>query len=240
MVQTGSSKKCIWSNLKEEGALAGPNCDGLMTWRKISEWWELVAGEVRLGEETNGNLSWGRSRFFKDRSAIGYRYSKLHPLEASVHLSVATTSCYRVLSRPVHFYCDMISMTTHVSVSQGMCSRCASLCGNLQSMRVWSRPTGARDVTAVEVVLQRHLVDWLWWDETMSQNCGHQRAYCSSPGWYVNMGAMVVMMSAGDNYLFVHQISLAVLPAETSGASRRNWRMSENLHISIWNTSRDI
>jgi hypothetical protein len=29
-----------------------------------------VAGEGRLGEETNGNLSRGRSRFFKDRSAI--------------------------------------------------------------------------------------------------------------------------------------------------------------------------
>jgi hypothetical protein len=25
----------------------------------------LVAGEGRFGEETNGNLSWGRSRFFK-------------------------------------------------------------------------------------------------------------------------------------------------------------------------------
>jgi hypothetical protein len=36
-----------------------------------------VAGEGRLGEETNGNLSWGRSRFFKDRSAIGYRYRYL-------------------------------------------------------------------------------------------------------------------------------------------------------------------
>jgi hypothetical protein len=26
------------------------------------------------------------------------------------------------------------------------------------------------------------LIDWLWWDETMPQNCGHQRAYCSPPG----------------------------------------------------------
>jgi hypothetical protein len=31
------------------------------------------------------------------------------------------------------------------------------------------------------------LIDWLWWGETMSQNCGHQRAYRSSPEWYVNM-----------------------------------------------------
>jgi hypothetical protein len=33
-----------------------------------------VAGEGSLGEEMNGNLSCRRSRFFKDRSAIGYRY----------------------------------------------------------------------------------------------------------------------------------------------------------------------
>jgi hypothetical protein len=32
-----------------------------------------VAGEGKL-EDTNGNLSWGRSRFVKDHSAIGCRY----------------------------------------------------------------------------------------------------------------------------------------------------------------------
>jgi hypothetical protein len=32
----------------------------------------------------------------------------------------------------------------------------------------------------------------------------------------------------GDNALLVHQSSLAVLPAETSGAGRRNGRRSEN------------
>jgi hypothetical protein len=39
---------------------------------------------------------------------------------------------------------------------------------------------------------------------------------------------MVMIMLAGDNTLLVHQSSLAVLPAETSGASRRNGRRSEN------------
>jgi hypothetical protein len=39
---------------------------------------------------------------------------------------------------------------------------------------------------------------------------------------------VVVMMSAGDNSWLVFQSSLAVLPAETSGASRRNGRRSEN------------
>jgi hypothetical protein len=31
------------------------------------------------------------------------------------------------------------------------------------------------------------LIDWLWWGENMSQNCGRQRAHWSSPWWYVNM-----------------------------------------------------
>jgi hypothetical protein len=40
--------------------------------------------------------------------------------------------------------------------------------------------------------------------------------------------AMFVMMPAGYNSWLIHQSSLAVLPAETSGASRRNGRSSEN------------
>jgi hypothetical protein len=40
---------------------------------KILERWQLVAGEGRLREETNGNVSLGRSRFFKDLSTIGYK-----------------------------------------------------------------------------------------------------------------------------------------------------------------------
>jgi hypothetical protein len=39
----------------------------------------------------------------------------------------------------------------------------------------------------------------------------------------------VVMMPAGDNSLLIHQSSMAVLPSETSGASRRNGRRSENV-----------
>jgi hypothetical protein len=39
---------------------------------------------------------------------------------------------------------------------------------------------------------------------------------------------MVMMMLDGDNSWFVHQSSLAVIPAETSGESRRNGRKSEN------------
>jgi hypothetical protein len=43
----------------------------------------------------------------------------------------------------------------------------------------------------------------------------------------------VTVMQAGDNFLLVHQSSLAVLPAETSGTSRSNGRRSENFAYSV-------
>jgi hypothetical protein len=36
-------------------------------------------------------------------------------------------------------------------------------------------------------IVMLYLIDWLWWDETVSQNCSHQQAYCSSPKWYVSI-----------------------------------------------------
>jgi hypothetical protein len=63
----------------------------------------------------------------------------------------------------------------------------------------------------------------------MSQTCGNQRVYCSSPGRYVS----VESDGDDDNSLLVHQSSLAVLPAETSGESRRNGRRSENFFLSV-------
>jgi hypothetical protein len=44
----------------------------------------------------------------------------------------------------------------------------------------------------------------------------------------VMMMMMMMVMRAGDNSWLVHQSSLAILPAETSGAIRRNGRRSEN------------
>jgi hypothetical protein len=66
------------------------------------------------------------------------------------------------------------------------------------------------------------MIDCLWWGETVSQNCGHQWACCSSPGDMWAWRAMVMMILAGDDSWLIHQSSLAALPAETSGASRRN------------------
>jgi hypothetical protein len=64
--------------------------------------------------------------------------------------------------------------------------------------------------------------------EITFQNCSQQRAYCSSPGDMWTWRAMVMTMPVGDNSWLIHQSSLAVLPAETSGESRRNGRRSEN------------
>jgi hypothetical protein len=70
------------------------------------------------------------------------------------------------------------------------------------------------------------IFDWLWWGETMSQNHGH---HPQSDIWaWRTMVMMMMMMPAGDNSWLVHQSYLAVLPAETSGASRRNGWRSEN------------
>jgi hypothetical protein len=58
-------------------------------------------------------------------------------------------------------------------------------------------------------------------DHVTSLNCGHQRAYCSSPSWYISMenhGGM--MMSKEENSWFVLQNSLEILPAETPGSKQ--------------------
>jgi hypothetical protein len=67
------------------------------------------------------------------------------------------------------------------------------------------------------------LIDWLimmGWDYVSELRSPTGLLFI--PGWYVNTE------SHGDDAWLVHQSSLAVLPAETSGASRRNWQRSEN------------
>jgi hypothetical protein len=60
-------------------------------------------------------------------------------------------------------------------------------CSKISVFKYRSFPTYAV-ITLVQVDwLIDWLIDWLWWDETMSQNCGHQRVYCLSPGWYVSV-----------------------------------------------------
>jgi hypothetical protein len=82
----------------------------------------------------------------------------------------------------------------------------------------------------LRILMLGWLINWLWWGETMSLNCGHQRAYCSYPGdmwaWRAMVMMMMMMMTTGD--WLVRQSSPAVLPAETSGESRGNGRRSEN------------
>jgi hypothetical protein len=95
--------------------------------------------------------------------------------------------------------------------------------GDAQYIREWLRCEGrlARQPYFYS------LTDRLRWSGTMSQNCGHQRDYCSSLGW-MWAWITVVMMQAGDNSWLAHHSSLAVLPSETSGASRRSGRRSKN------------
>jgi hypothetical protein len=62
--------------------------------------------------------------------------------------------------------------------------------------------------------------------ETTSLNYSHQRAYCSSPMWYTSMEKHVRMILAGENSWFIHDSSLAILPAEScsSKAGGTGWR----------------
>jgi hypothetical protein len=67
------------------------------------------------------------------------------------------------------------------------------------------------------------LIDWLWWVRL----CLRTVATVNPSGDMRAWRAMVVI-PAGDNSWLIHQSSLAVLPAEISGASRRNGRRSED------------
>jgi hypothetical protein len=62
------------------------------------------------------------------------------------------------------------------------------------------------------------------WVETMALKYDHQRAYCSSPRWYMSMenhGEM--MMPPGENSWVVHQSSLAIPPAVWESWERELW-----------------
>jgi hypothetical protein len=64
------------------------------------------------------------------------------------------------------------------------------------------------------------LKTWWWWScrwgGTTSLNCGQQRAYCSSSGWYMSMKNHSGMVLTGKNSRFVHKSSLAIISAKSS------------------------
>jgi hypothetical protein len=60
------------------------------------------------------------------------------------------------------------------------------------------------------------------------------------PGDMWTWRAMVVMMPSGDNSWLVDQSSLGVLPAETSGVSRRTGWRRENFVYSVSETPQGI
>jgi hypothetical protein len=51
------------------------------------------------------------------------------------------------------------------------------------------------------------------WGETMSMNCGHQRAHCLCPRWYTRIKNHGGMILTGENSRFLHQSSLPIIPA---------------------------
>jgi hypothetical protein len=108
-------------------------------------------------------------------------------------------------------------------------------------------------VTSVASLLQRLWWWWWWWSwwsssssscwwgEATSLNCGHQRAYCLSPRWYMSMDNHDGMMMSTEENWFVHQSFLAILPAESSGSKQevwakrmRNWSCEVYLLICKW------
>jgi hypothetical protein len=79
------------------------------------------------------------------------------------------------------------------------------------------------------------LIDWLIDCDGVrltSQNRGHHWPTVHPPG-KCEWRAVVMMLPAGDNSWLVLQSSLALLPAETSGASKRNGRRNQNVAYSI-------
>jgi hypothetical protein len=76
------------------------------------------------------------------------------------------------------------------------------------------------------------LIDWYDGVKLTTQNRGHHWPIVHALG-ECEWRAVVVMTPAGDNFWLVYQSSLAVLPAETSGVSRRNGKRNENFAYSV-------
>jgi hypothetical protein len=81
--------------------------------------------------------------------------------------------------------------------------------------------------------LQTCVIEPWWrscrWGETTSLNCSPQRAYCSSPGWYVSVENHRVMISAGESSRFIRQNTLAVLPPDSSTCRKIVWHGANGL-----------
>jgi hypothetical protein len=73
--------------------------------------------------------------------------------------------------------------------------------------------------------------------EETSQNLGHQRAYWSSSRWYVERGEPRKWCRLGGNSWLVHQSSLAVLPADTSGSDKLSYCSTQLFHTHLVSNS---
>jgi hypothetical protein len=60
--------------------------------------------------------------------------------------------------------------------------------------------------------------------ETTSLKFDNQRVYCLSPRWYISTEYHGGILPTEKNFWFVHQSSLAILPAEASSSEGGIWR----------------
>jgi hypothetical protein len=84
------------------------------------------------------------------------------------------------------------------------------------------------------------LIDWLWCGVTLRTAATNGRIVHPRRYMWARRATMMMMMPSGCNSWLVQQSWLAVLPAETSGASRRNGRRRDNVTYSVHETSQRI
>jgi hypothetical protein len=70
------------------------------------------------------------------------------------------------------------------------------------------------------------------WGKTTSLNCNQQRAYCSSPRWYMSMESHGGMISVGEDSWFVHQSFLESYQ-ESHRQANQEELANENMNFAV-------
>jgi hypothetical protein len=121
---------------------------------------------------------------------IGLRCYQLFMIHCTASFAHASHGCLAAMLIVGKRNCDMINSGV-TAIPPRICMKCFVffyIRGRRETRTHGHWKDDARTLLCLD-----WLIGWLWWGENMSQNCGHQRAYCSSPGWYINME------SHGDN-----------------------------------------
>jgi hypothetical protein len=123
----------------------------------------------------------------------------------------------------VHWCCQSGSVHDQTGWLRVFLKWRASTCGRTGSSDVYVTLTTAK---AIRIRLffskSKNIASWWWWwwscrwGETTSLNCGHQRAYCSFPKWYMSMNNHGGMTLTEENCRVFHQSFLEILLSELS------------------------